>query len=162
MSLEQLASIADIVGNCMVVISLIYLSLQMRQGAATLKSESRQAQLTTDQNGVYLFVEHPELGELFQQEDTPDFLGKTKLMFWMIAQMRAREHEWLQFKSGALDEEMWLSYRDVIYFVLGTKRTRALWELCSIYFNPEFVAMVHDMIDELPETDFWQKLEAVA
>jgi hypothetical protein len=127
MSLEQLANIAEIVGNLMVVISLIYLSLQMRQGAATLKSESRQAQLTTDQSAVYLFVEHPEL----------------------------------QFKSGALDEEMWLSYRDVIYFVLGTQRTRALWELCSIYFNPEFVAMIHEMINDVPETDFWQKLESV-
>ncbi len=162
MSLEQLANIAEIVGNLMVVITLIYLSLQMRQGAEILKSESRQAQLTTDQSGVYLFVEHPELAEIFRQKNTPDFLEKTRLMFWIIAQMRAREHEWLQFKSGALDEETWLSYRDVIYFVLGTQRTRALWALCSSYFNAGFVAMVQEMIDQLPETDFWQKLEAIS
>ena len=63
-------------------------------------------------------------------------------MFWIIAQMRAREHEWLQYEAGALDGDAWLSYRDVIYFILGTSRARELWALCSIYFHKDFVKMV--------------------
>ena len=89
------------------------------------------------------------------------FAEKTKLLFWIIGQMRAREHEWLQYRSGALDEETWLSFRGVIYFLLGTARARALWSLCSPYFNPDFVEMVGEMMKEVPHIDFWEKLESV-
>ncbi len=161
MTLEQYAYLAEIIGVIAVVVTLIYLSLQVRQGAELLRSESRQAQVANDQNGVYRFVEHPELGRLFSQQEPPSFEEKTKLQFWIIGQMRAREHEWLQHRSGAMDEDTWMSYRDVIYFLLGTKRARALWEMCSPYFNPEYAEMIAKMMKEAPYIDFWEKLEAV-
>jgi len=162
MTLEQFAYLSEIIGGIVIVVTLIYLSLQVRQGAELLRSESRQAQVTNDLNGVYKFVEHPELGHLFSETETPSFVEKTKLQFWIIGQMRAREHEWLQYQSGALDEATWLSFRGVIYFLLGTERARALWDLCSPYFNTDFVEMVGRMIEEVPYIDFWQKLDAVS
>jgi len=161
MNLEQIAQIAEIIGQIAVIVTLLYLAAQVRQGAQILWSESRQAQVAYDQGGVYKFVEYPELGRLFSQDEKPSFAEKTRLLFWMIGQMRAREHEWLQYRSGALDEETWISYRDVIYFLLGTKRARELWGLCSPYFNPDFVEMVAKMIEGVPEIDFWEKLERI-
>lgn len=161
MTLEQYAYLAEIVGVVVIVVTLIYLAVQVRQGAKLLRSESRQAQLANDQNGVYKFVEHPELGRLFSQEETPSFEEKVKLQFWIIGQMRAREHEWLQHRSGAMDEETWMSYRDVIFFILGTERARALWKMCSPFFNPDFAEVVEEMIEEAPYIDFWEELEAV-
>ncbi len=162
MTLEQYAYLAEIIGVVMIIITLIYLSLQVRQGAELLRSESRQAQVTNDLSGVYKFIEHPELGRLFSQEETPSFADKTRLQFWIVGQMRAREHEWLQYQSGALDEETWLSYRGVIYFLLGTKRARDLWELCSPFFNADFVEMVTAMMNGIPDIDFWERLEEIA
>jgi hypothetical protein len=161
MTLEQYSYLAQIIGVIVVIVTLIYLSIQVRQGAELLRSESRQAQFANDQNGVYMFVNYPELGRLFSQKDSPDFVSKTRLLFWIIGQMRAREHEWLQYQSGALDESTWLSYREVIYFLLGTERARALWELCSPYFNRDFVRMVSEMIKDLPYIDLWDKLDAI-
>ena len=161
MSLEQIGHIAEIIGQIAVIVTLVYLAAQVRQGAQILWSESRQAQVAYDQGGVYKFVEYPELGRLFSQVEKPSFAEKTRLLFWMIGQMRAREHEWLQYRSGALDEETWISYRDVIYFLLGTKRAKELWGLCSSYFNPDFVEMVAKMIEGVPEIDFWEKLERI-
>jgi hypothetical protein len=162
MTLEQIAYLAEIIGVIIVVVTLIYLSVQVRQGAELLRSESRQAQITNDLDGVYKFVEHPELGRLFCQVETPSFVEKTKLNFWIIGQMRAREHEWLQYRSGALDEETWISYRDVIYFLLGTERARELWALCSPFFNSDYVEMVGKMMGDVPPIDYWEKLEAVS
>jgi hypothetical protein len=161
MTLEHFAYLAEIIGVVVVVVTLIYLSLQVRQGTDLLRSESRQAQANNGLVGVYKLVEHPELGRAFSDSETPTLAEKTKLQFWIIGQMRAREHEWLQYRSGALDEVTWLSYRRVIYFVLGTGRARTLWRLCSPYFNADFVAMVDKMLEEVPYTDFWEKLEAV-
>jgi len=162
MSLEQFAQLAEILGTVAVVVTLIYLAAQVRQGAQILWSESRQAQVAYDQGGVYKFVEYPELGRLFSQAEKPTPEEKTRLLFWMIGQMRAREHEWLQYRTGALDEETWVSYRDVIYFLLGTRRAKALWGLCSPYFNQDFVAMVATMVEGVPEIDFWDNLERIA
>jgi hypothetical protein len=161
-NLEQLADLAEILGVIAVVITLIYLSVQVRQGTQILWSESRQAQVAYDQGGVYKFVEYPELGRLFSQTETPTAEEKTRLMFWMIGQMRAREHEWLQYRAGALDEETWSSYRGVIFFLLGTNRAKELWGLCSPFFNQDFVVMVSKMIEGVPEIDFWEKLEHVS
>ena len=124
MTLEQGAHLAEIVGVIVVVVTLIYLSVQVRQGTELLRSESRQAQVTNDQDGVYKFVEHPELGRLFSQVETPSFTEKTKLNFWLIGQMRAREHEWLQYKDGILDETTWLTYRNILPLILASKRQR--------------------------------------
>lgn len=161
MTLEQYAYLAEIIGVIVIIFTLIYFAIQVRQGAELLRSESRQAQVTNDQNAVYKVVEHPELGRLFSQEETPSFAEKTKLQFWIVGQMRAREHEWLQYRSGALDEETWLSYRGVIYFLLGTGRARELWDLCSPFFNSDFVKMVGKMMDGVPNIDFWDRLDGI-
>lgn len=161
MTLEDWSYIAQIVGVISVVVTLIYLTIQVRQGAHQLRSESRQAQLTNDLAGVYKFVEHPEIGRIFSQKETPTLEEKIRLMFWIIGEMRTREHEWLQYQNGALDKEAWESYRGVIYFVLGTPRSRDLWGLCTGYFNAGFTEMVATMIAPVPPTDFWDKVHKI-
>lgn len=161
MSLEQMTQIAEIVGVTLVVITLIYLAIQVRQGKEILQSEARQAQVDNDLTGVLQIIENPELGRVFSQKETPSLDQKTKMMFWIIASMRSREHEWLQYKSGALDEETWTSYRGVIFFVLGTPRARAFWELTRAYFNPDFAEMVAEMMKDVPTIDYWERLEGI-
>jgi len=161
MLLEQLANLSQIIGTIAVVVTLIYLAVQVRQGSQILRSDSKHAQLGTDQHGIYLFVEYPELSQLYCQENTPSLKEKTRLLFWIIANMRAREYEWIQYKNGVMDEESWLTYRDVIYFVLGTERARSLWDMTRGFFNDGFVAMVSEMINGTPTIDFWKQLEAI-
>lgn len=161
MTLEQAALVAQIVGAIVVAATLIYLALQVHQGARQMRSEARQAQLTYDQTGVYKFVDFPELGLIMSKAEPPSFEEKTKLVFWMIGQMRAREYEWLQYKNGAITKESWETYRGVIFFVLGTERGRALWEVTKGYFNADFVAMVADMTKDAPPIDMWDKLHAI-
>jgi len=159
MTLNDAYLISQIIAVLLVAPTLLYLALQIRQGAEQLRSETRQTQLENDQVGVYKFVEFPDLGRIASQTETPSFEEKTKLVFWMIGQMRAREYEWLQYKSGAMTKEAWETYRGVIYFVLGTARNRELWELCKNYFNAEFVASVNDMMGDVPQIEFWEQLE---
>lgn len=161
MTLEQVALIAQIIGVVVVAATLIYLTIQVRQGADQMRSESRQAQLANDQTGVYKFVEFPELGRIASQGETPTFEEKTQLLFWMIGQLRAREFEFLQYKNGAMTKEAWETYRGVIVFVLGTPRTRALWPLCKTYFNQDFVDMADEMTNDTPCIRLWDDLSAL-
>lgn len=161
LTLEDWAYIAQIVGVVLVIVTLGYLAAQVKQGTQLLLSEARQVSLNTDQGGVYKFIDFPGLGCCMSSSKTPTFEEKTQLMFWIIAQMRAREHEWLQYQSGALDGDAWLSYRDVIYFILGTARARQMWVLCRGYFNEGFAEMVDEMTKDVPQIDFWDALDAL-
>lgn len=83
-------------------------------------------------------------------------------MFWIVASMRAPENEWFQYRQGALDATTWASYRQVIPFTLGTQRARAIWNLCQVFFDSEFVDIVNEMIKSEPDmTGFWQAFAAV-
>jgi hypothetical protein len=159
--LEQMVQIAELIGLVLITISLIYIAKEVKQGADAMLSEARQAQINLDLSMVSQLVEHPEIGRIYSQSKTPTFEEKTRLMFWMIGQLRTREHEWLQYKSGALDEETWQSYRGVIFFVVGTPRAREFWNLTKAYFNPDFVNEVDSMIAEVPPIDYWEKLHQI-
>lgn len=160
--LEQLVQIAELIGLVVITGTLIFIALQVKQGADTMRSEARQAQINLDLALVSRLVEFPEIGRVFSQSETPTFEEKTQLMFWMIGQLRTREHEWLQYKSGVLDQETWESYRGVIFFVLGTPRSRDLWNLTKTYFNPDFVKMVDEMMREVPVIEYWDSLRDIA
>ena len=159
--LEQLVQIAELISLAVITCTLVFIAIQVKQSADTMRSESRQAQINLDLALVSRIVEFPTIGRAFSQSETPTFEEKTQLMFWMIGQLRTREHEWLQYKSGALDKETWESYRGVIFFVLGTPRSRAFWDLTKAYFNPDFVKMVDDMMQGVPPIDYWDELQKV-
>lgn len=159
--LEHLVQIAELIGLVIVSCTLVFIAIQVKQGADMMRSEARQAQSNLDLALVTKLVEFPEIGQTFSQSETPTFEAKTQLMFWMIGQLRTREHEWLQYKSGALDEQTWESYRGVIYFVLGTPRSRELWALTKSYFNSDFTSMVDDMMQDVPPINYWEELRKI-
>jgi hypothetical protein len=160
MTLEQYSYLSQIIGVIVVVATLLYLSIQVRQGKELLRSEARQVQVNNDQNNVYQFIEHTELATSYVGGTEATFEEKARLAFWIVASMRAREHEWLQYKEGTLDRDGWMAYRGVIYFTLGTERARAIWKLISQFFNQEFAAMVAEMMDGVPCISFWEELRA--
>ncbi|MDJ0655046.1 MAG: hypothetical protein QNJ40_12870 [Xanthomonadales bacterium] len=152
--LEALASIA-------VLITLIYLARQVHQENILMRSEARQALVATDQEQIYKFIEHPDLARSFAGKQPATEDEKTRMNFWIVAAMRAREFEWTQYRSGALDKETWEGYAGVIYFVLGTERARGYWELCKGFFNQGFVAYVDDKIADVPPGDYWDQVEKI-
>jgi len=161
MTLEQLSYLSQIVGVVVVVATLLYLSIQVRQGKELLRSEARQVQVNNDQNNVYQFIEHTRLATSHAGFGEATFEEKARLVFWIVASMRAREHEWLQYREGTLDRDGWMAYRGVIYFTLGTERARAIWGLISQFFNQDFVGMVAEMMEGVPCIGFWEELRAV-
>jgi hypothetical protein len=108
--LESLAYLAQIIGVIVVVATLIYLAAQVQQGKELLLSEARQGQVSNDQENIYKFIEHPQLAHSFSTTERLDPDEKARLAFFIVASMRAREHEYFQYKAGVLDEVTWKSY----------------------------------------------------
>jgi len=144
-----------------VLITLVYLARQVRQENMLLRSEALQALVATDQEQIFKFIEHPDLARTFAGKESATDDEKTRMNFWIVASMRAREFEWTQYNAGALDKETWLAYSQVIGFVLGTERARQYWEACQGFFNPKFVEFVDGVVKDAPPIDYWAKLEHI-
>jgi hypothetical protein len=145
-----------------VLITLVYLARQVHQENLLLRSEARQSQTAMDQQHLIQFIDHPDLAKSFAGKEPISKEERTRMYFWIAASIRAREFEWTQYQSGALDKQAWEAYINVIYFTLGTQRARDYWAETQHFFNPEFVKVVNGMIEGTPVTDFWDKVEKIA
>jgi len=159
--MSSLTAWIEIAASFAVLVTLIFLNIQIRQSNVLIRSEARQAQVINDQEHIYKFIEHPDIATSYTKPEKLTDDERTRLNFWIIASMRARENENFQYKHGALDEVTWVSYRQVIPFTLGTRRARSYWEACSPFFDPDFVKMVNEMIADQPETDYWDAIAAI-
>jgi len=151
----------EVIASVAVLVTLVFLSVQIKQANTLMRSEARMAQTVIDQEHIGKFIEHPDLAAAYASEDHLDHDAKARLWFWVVMSLRAREHEWFQFKHGALDSESWDSYKRVIPFTLGTNRTRRYWSVTRRFFDPGFVELVDKMIKDQPETGFWGAYAAV-
>ena len=129
MTLEQGANLAEIFGVIVVVVTLIYLSVQVRQGTELLRSESRQALVTNDLaslsanfNNADVFAKYVS-GEELSAED------QLRLSFMFTLDLRNREFEYFQYANGLLDEQAWLAYRHVVLVnhSAGLGRSLPIW-----------------------------------
>ena len=157
MTLEQYAYLAEIIGVIIVVVTLLYLSVQVRQGAHLMRSESRQALTTNQREALLAYLDNMDL---FDKMADPQKLSRADQrrfsVLWLI-NMRNREHEWFQYKDGILDEATWLSYREIIRQTLSSTRHRIWWNKARMVFDSDFVEMVDLFIGEIPESDTWEE-----
>ncbi len=162
MDMQTFIQWLEIISTFAVLITLVYLAKQVHQGNLLLGSEARQAQVHTDQEHLYKFIEHPELVHAYTSKDPISDDARIRLNFWIIASIRAREFEWTQYQHGALDKDTWANYSQVIPFTLGTKRARQLWVCCAKFFNPEFVKVVNEILEKQPLTTYWDEIAQVS
>ena len=75
--------------------------------------------------------------------------------------MRTREHHWLQFQNGVLDEAAWLAYQSTIAVVIGSERCRAWWKKFGPpLYDPAFVKAVDAFLDAHPISELHQEMMA--
>jgi hypothetical protein len=154
MTWTKASAVAEIFSSAAILITLLYLVVEIGQNTAALQATSRQELLAADQNFTMTFVDNPDLDSLpFKTELTDD--EKTRLAYHTLTFMRMRENAWLQYENGALDEPTWISYRGAIVNILGSPRMRVWWQRLTDQgiLDPEFASMVHELLADSPPRD---------
>jgi hypothetical protein len=117
--LQEYALIAEIVSAACIVLSLIFVGLQVRQGAeetaantAAVRGSVQQAMMEADKE-LLLFQAQAKYDQRLAQVEienpTPlDALDHEFLYF--SAYLRTRQHYWIQYDAGLLDYETYRSY----------------------------------------------------
>ena len=110
MPLDQLANIAEIIAATLVIVSLIYVGLQVRQNTVAIKSQTIGSAIQLAQTEL-LWHGNKEFAQLFQKSiNAPATLTKDdlhQLNAWNIMMLRGRSNDYQQYKMGTLGEERW-------------------------------------------------------
>jgi hypothetical protein len=148
MSLSDLASIGSFMSGIAVVISLIYLSFQIRQTAKNQRGTMHQmrASLSTD---VMLRIAESGLAPSFRAglSGAPDI---TEAEFWQFfyaasAILRTTENAFTQYEDGLISDAHFASAKASARAFLTNPGYRALWQATRLSREQGF----RDFMDEL-------------
>jgi hypothetical protein len=149
MNWEAISAIAQIFGVIVVVITLIYLAAQVRQGNLLARAQARQRMIEQAERELYTQMADPAITYANVMDGPLSEEQQAKLSLFLIAFMRQREWEWFQYRDRTIDEDVYRAYHDVIAIHLGTPRGRRWWKVLGCYaFNPEFVADVDELLSK--------------
>jgi len=161
MTLNDIGSIANLLAAIGVLITLIYLARQVKQGNLLAKYQARQRMVEQAQEELYHWSTHPELRNSFVKTGSLSAIEQEQLHYFLLAAMRQREWEWFQLNDGVIRKEVYEAYHEVIALHLGVPRTRVWWQTVGrIGFNPRFVADVDAFLAKRPTTDYFERIRS--
>jgi len=147
------SAIAEIASSIAIVGTLIYLSIQTQQNAGAILASSRNTLIATEVALNQQAVDNPSI-RLIRSKANPTSEELAQLEAWLISLVRTREHQWLQYRTGLLDESVWEAYVNALPAVLSNPIERAWWDYVKNgYFDPEFVSEVDRLLSEMPVND---------
>jgi hypothetical protein len=154
MTLSDLANVGEIIGGLAVVISLVYLAIQVRQNTDSVRSATLQtntalwSSLLSDMadSGT---VEAYTIGLSGRKDISP----KQYTQFFLLCRglFAAFENQHYQYRCGILDEETYKGYaRAISEQLLAFAGFRIWWEQSRDVFSPPFVKHVDELIRKTP------------
>jgi hypothetical protein len=124
---EAINTVIQIVGLIAVVVTLIYLAAQVRQGNVFAKLQARQRMIEQQDSELYAQMADPSITYASVKDGPLTEDEQARLSLFLIAFLRQRE--WFQHREGVIDEDTYRSYHDVIPIHLGTPRARKWWKV---------------------------------
>jgi hypothetical protein len=153
MSLSDLASIGSLVSALAILVSLVYLAIQVRQAEKNQRAVLNQGYITRVADYLRWYAESPinELRTRVIAGDTSftaEELLRLQLAFRVT--LLSAQDAYLQHKTGLVDEmTLENSMRSVRNSWLNQPVYRALWLQQAPTIAPEFAAVIETMLREI-------------
>ncbi len=143
-TLADASAAAQIVGVVLVLASLVFVGLQMRQNTKAVRASTSQAHAASYQDLVGRVYESAELTEIWTKGfTTPEALSdneRMRFLLIMAATFRFWDATFNQYRDGQLPEAHWKSMERMILDGGLTPGVKMFWELRKSTLSPEFRA----------------------
>ena len=133
--IEIAALVAEIVGAVAVVISVVYLAVQISEGNKELRSQSHYNALSLGQRPFEIELENAELARIISigYENPEDLTAEQWYRFsqYQIMAFNAWEYYFYEREKGAIPEQLWIGAN--AYYVQNVTTKPGLWKYWSEY-----------------------------
>ena len=132
MTLNDLANIGQVIGAIAVVISLIYVALQIRQNTNAVRSATAQTVHEHFANWYHLIAADAELSRIAASglRDYASLSEQERVRFIaaFMSFLSYSQNAFLKWRQGLLAPALWTGWEQVILNLLGAPGGAALWK----------------------------------
>lgn len=153
MSLSDLAALGSFVSGIAVVISFIFLALQVRQANRNQRSLIQQARTGRNVESLQKMADEPISELLAQAESEPASLSPAKI--WSLygygaAVFWSYEDSYMQFRAGTLHGGSWQSDLATLQRILAFPWFRAIWKMARDGMDRGYRDYVDSLMSKVP------------
>ena len=150
MELSQLANIGEFLGGVAVIVSLVYLAVQIRQNTLSVRATTFQATTELITDSTARIASDPELARIYAgglsgAGDLSE-IDRFRFGLLMVTVVRRLESAYFQREVGVLSEEQWSGIATVIPGLLTSEGGKAWWARSRRIFTGGFQAYVDEVL----------------
>lgn len=154
--LQQYALIAEIIGGVAILLSLLFVGIQINQNSEMIRAQTRDS-LSGKQIELYLAIgSSTQAMDIYTRgragliQHADNDAAYTSWLFLAFANLRAWENEWYQYEKGLFEEEEYSGRKDLLSAMLTAAGYSEVWEVYKWQFSPGFQLYV-DSLASPPE-----------
>ena len=160
MTLTELGALGEFVGGIAVLVTLIYLVVQLRQNTTTTRSSAYQSWIAVHDN-LFSSLQDEKLSRTIVEgcQDTRNLSDDNYVSFinWMRRYLYMQQAQYYLFRKGVIDKELWeCNLNDMIgvFRFPGVRQYREAG--ATEHFTEGFVSIVESTNSDSPMLD-WSK-----
>ena len=149
MNWEAFGAIGEVTGATAVVVSVIYVSLQVRAGLKGLQTTTRASVFQTLITWNQVIMADPRLAWTFQA-GSKDFEAlekeeRARYLHVMYGFYKIMENVYLHYEEGVVPLELWTPNHEILSAYATQPGARQYWEARKAAFDPRFNAVVEGL-----------------
>ncbi len=149
MNWEAFGATGELLGGTAVLISLIYVSLQVRAGRQALQTSTRDSVFRQLQEWNYVVMGDPILGDIFQRGaadlDSLDRVERARFAHSMYSFFKLFENIYLHHLDGSVPADLWEGNLPILELYGTQPGGCAYWIERRDAFDRRFVAVLEAM-----------------
>ena len=150
MNLEALAQVGEIVGAVAVVVSLIYLAVQVRQNTRAQQTENYSRALERISTIQAALSQDPDMAGIISKgvADPAKLTPRQRLQFtWAVYELLgAFEFMFMAARTDSIPDEIWRRWAAAATWWLSFPGIRTLWDVRPIPFADSFTEYVDTLL----------------
>ena len=155
MTISDLGDLGDLLGGVGVIVTLVYLAIQIRRNTQAVHSASLDTLITSHMEFQRTVWGDPELNELWFDGR----IGKRELSeaesrrfcFMVVTCARHWESAYQKARGGTLESTDWAGIHEELVLVFADPGTQIYWNLMRSVFSPDFVHFAESSIRSFKE-----------
>ena len=157
MSLSDLAAVGSFVSGVAVLISFVFLAVQLRQSAHNQRASVHNERATLTQDIGLAIASDKEASELWRRgneaDPSLDAAEGNQYFVFAISAFWAYEEFFYQHQDGMIDQARWATNARRFRTMIAAPGFRAAWRVAaSGYFESDFANWVEKIMREAPVT----------
>jgi hypothetical protein len=128
-----------------VIISLIYLAIQIRQNTKAVKATAYQDSVAASRDLNLAVLTNPELSELALREDAIEVASgedRRRMSLLLNVFLKNFESQFYQYQQGLLEDHLWSANRANLCRLATRPGFAMWWQQTGLAFSPGFKALV--------------------